>query len=261
MSKPTKSTAPIKEVRRVVANRNKIEVRRNADGSRSISGSAVVYNSLSEDLGFREVIKPGAFTQSLRDNPDVLCLYGHDDNQILGRVSSGTLTIEDTPTALRFTCKLPNTTWANDLIILLERGDVSAMSFGFVCLDDTWTDAGNHVLRAVNVATLFEVSVVGQPAYPAASVSLRTVPKSLRSKIAGMLTDAEAQSFIDSVSDDSDADNCDCDCDACEDDRCEECSADDCDDEVCAEAGCKAAGQTRALRLHLKLAQQRAKMI
>jgi phage head maturation protease len=71
---------------------HKIEIRANADGTRTISGYAVVFNSLSLDLGsFKERVRPGAFAKSLANGPDVLCLYSHDDKQILGRRSSGTL--------------------------------------------------------------------------------------------------------------------------------------------------------------------------
>jgi uncharacterized protein len=175
-----KTQASVKEVRRIVASTGKIEVRKNADGSRSIAGESVVYNSLSENLGgFREVIKAGSFSESLQDHPDVFCYYGHDDLQILGRVSSGTLALQDTQTALRFECKLPDTTTANDLIALLERGDIRGMSFGFVCIDDEWTDAGDYLLRTVTAAILYEISVVGTPAYPATSVSLRTEERCL----------------------------------------------------------------------------------
>jgi len=79
-----------REVRNLAPQR--FEIRKNADGSQSISGYAATFGDYSQDLGnFREVVKAGAFKQSLRDNPDVLCLYGHDSNLILGRVGSGTL--------------------------------------------------------------------------------------------------------------------------------------------------------------------------
>src|ERR1035441_9703279 len=87
-------TTSNREVRIHLASQ-RFEIRKNSDGSRSISGYAATFGDLSEDMGFREVVKPGAFKQSLKDNPDVLCLYGHDDNQILGRVASGTLEIAE----------------------------------------------------------------------------------------------------------------------------------------------------------------------
>src|ERR1700722_7443640 len=113
MSNPKKHSAPKREVRRVALPAgSKLEIRQNGDGSRSISGQAVVYNALSQDMGgFREMFAPGAFAQSLKDEPDVVCQFGHENiTNILGRVASGTLPIEDTRESLNFTCKLPDTT-------------------------------------------------------------------------------------------------------------------------------------------------------
>ena len=165
----------------------KFEIRKNADGSRSISGYAATFGDLSQDLGgFREMINPGAFQQSLKDNPDVLCLYGHDDNQILGRVASGTLTIAEDAKGLYFTCKLPDTSTARDLIALMERGDVSQMSFGFSVPTkngDTWAEVNGQVIRTLVRVVLWEISVVGQPAYTSTSVNLRSCPVNLRSRL------------------------------------------------------------------------------
>ena len=134
-----KHTKNQKEVRVRVAPQ-KFEVRKNADGSRSLSGWAATFGDLSEPLsGFREKIQRGAFKQSLKNN-DVLCLYSHNDSQVLGRVSSGTLEIGEDSKGLKFTCKLPDTSTARDLIALLESGDLSQMSFGFSVNPDgdTW---------------------------------------------------------------------------------------------------------------------------
>ena len=124
--KSVKPKAANKRELRVSIPAQRLEIRKNSDGSRSLEGYAVVWNSLSEDLGgFKERVTRGAFTQSLKDNPDVLCLYGHDSNQILGRVSSGTLTVKQDDTGLKFRCTLPDTSTARDLISLMERGDIS----------------------------------------------------------------------------------------------------------------------------------------
>src|ERR1022692_2216608 len=129
----------------------KFEVRSNEDGSRSISGSAVVYSSLSEDLGgFRERISPGAFTKSLRNNPNIAICYNHDLGQVLGTVSSNTATVTDTPTALRFSCRVPQTSWGQDLAALMDAGIVDSMSFGFSCVRDAWSETPDgEIIRDV----------------------------------------------------------------------------------------------------------------
>jgi uncharacterized protein len=172
---------------RVSATPQRFEIRKNSDGSRSINGTAVVFNSLSEDLGgFKERIAPGAFTQSLKDNPDVIIAYQHDLSQPLGRVSSGTAKVWQDSRGLQFSCTLPETTYASNLIALMERGDVSQMSFGFAVPPggDEWTlQPDGTPLRTVNTANLFECSVVTTPAYSATSVNLRSAPSYIRTKI------------------------------------------------------------------------------
>ena len=47
--------------------------------SRHIEGYAIVFNSLSNDLGgFREIIEQGAITEELIKNSDIICLMNHD---------------------------------------------------------------------------------------------------------------------------------------------------------------------------------------
>jgi HK97 family phage prohead protease len=93
------------------------------DGSRSITGYAAVFNTPSLDFGgWYEMIAPTAFTRSLQEQPDVLALYSHDNSLVLGRTKSGTLALEVDSVGLKFTCKLPDTTVANDMVVSIERG-------------------------------------------------------------------------------------------------------------------------------------------
>lgn len=227
---------------RVSAQPQKFTVRRNADGtSRSISGLAVVWGALSEDLGgFRERIAKGAFTKSLRNNPDVLMYFGHDSNRILGRVSSGTLTVRETEQGLAFTCSIPDTSDGRDVITLAERGDLRSLSFGFSLTgspnSDTWEQVGDQVIRTVNEATLFEISAVGMPAYNVGNTfDLRSIPDAFKERLNRSVFDAKA------LDDDDDSD---CDCDPDVDPDCD-CDADDDEDrdtsegtvEVCSQCG------------------------
>jgi HK97 family phage prohead protease len=152
---------------------------------RYIEGYSPRWNKRSEDMGFREVFKPGAFTESLRTNPDVLCYYAHNREHILGRVSSGTMQVKEDSTGLWFHCELPDTQVARDLIVMMERGDLNAASFGFAPPEDgsgeSWTrEQDGTILRTITKATLFEVSAVGMPAYPDSKIALRHAPKNLR---------------------------------------------------------------------------------
>lgn len=241
----------VKEIRIGTAPQ-KFEVRKNADGSRSIGGYAATFNDLSQDLsGFKEKIAPGVFKQSLKDNPDVLCLYGHDDNQILGRGSSGTLEISEDSKGLKFTCKLPDTSTARDLIALMERDDIRSMSFGFYCIEDDWNEVNGQAIRTLIQVVLFEISVVGMPAYESSSVSLRSAPKAIRAKLIAARKKDTIDAILDEPDDDDsdndDADECECDCENCQAGDCEQCSNPDCDDENCLDCP----EQTRAAHLEL----------
>jgi hypothetical protein len=192
------------------------------DGGHTLSAK-IPYNSLSADLGgFREKIAPGAFASALKDTADVLCLRDHDSKFLMGRTKSGTLTLRDTPDGLQYTCKLPNTTQANDLFVSVSRGDLDSTSFGFITNSDDWKNTGGNVERTLLNVELLEVSPCSFPAYDATSVSVRSCPVEIRS-----LLKVEKR-------DDLDADpKCNCDCDDCEDGNCDDCSNDECDDEQC----------------------------
>ena len=152
--------------------------RRNADmrvestGS-SIRGYAAVFNSVSEDLGgFVEYIEPRAF-DNVMDN-DVRALFNHDFNYLLGRTSAGTLKIWTDERGLGYEAQLPDTSYAKDLAVLMERGDVTQSSFAFMVDQDRWEvdDEGNYTRYIESVSRLIDVSPVVLPAYQAATSEL-----------------------------------------------------------------------------------------
>ena len=138
------------------------------DGTTSITGHASVFNHLSEDLGgFREKIAPGAFSDVL-DN-DVRALVNHDPNLLLARTTSGTLKLEETEDGLQYSFDVPNTTYGNDLVISMDRGDITQSSFAFTVEDDSWETTKDGDVRTINkVKTLYDCSCVTYPAYPGA---------------------------------------------------------------------------------------------
>jgi uncharacterized protein len=148
-------------------------------GSPVIEGYAIVFNSLSEDLGgFREVIAPAAVDRALAEDHDVRALIDHDSTLILGRSKSGTLRMVKDSHGLRVQITPPDTSYARDLLAVIERGDVSGMSFGFMTPEggDTWARSENGTaIRTVNDLYLRDVSVVTYPAYPATEVARRSL--------------------------------------------------------------------------------------
>lgn len=237
-----------REVRYLPA--RELRATKNADGSRTLSGYAAVFNSPSLDFGgWRETIAPGAFTRSLMSNPDVVCLRDHDNSILLGRTRSKTLTLEQDAVGLRFECAMPDTTQAADLAVLLDRGDIDGCSFSFRCNMDDWktTDDGTTVRTLIDV-DLFDVSVVSEPAYPDTSVSLRSAPKEVRSAI-------EARKKSKRDDDDTEEDSapktdCECRCDPCVGGDCDGCEDDNCNVASCS---CDASMESSRNYMHMQL--------
>lgn len=152
-----------------------LRIERRAEGeTRTIAGHAAVFNQLSEELwGFREVVAPGAFRKTL--GADVRALWNHDPNHVLGRSKSGTLRLREDEVGLAIEIDPPDTAMARDLVTLIERGDVSQMSFGFRTVTDSWRMLDGEPVRTLEEVELFDVSPVTFPAYPETDVAVRSL--------------------------------------------------------------------------------------
>ena len=94
---------------------------------------------------------------------------------MLGRTISGTASLEIDEKGLKYTCTLPDTSYARDLIELMERGDITQSSFAFTIEDEDWEERDGMYFRTVKrVGQLYDASVVTYPAYPEATSGLRT---------------------------------------------------------------------------------------
>lgn len=134
---------------------------------KKLVGYAVKWNSRSEVLWdeFVEQFAPNAFKDSLAAGVDVRALYEHDYTALLGRNTSGTLLLSEDTTGLRFELTPPDTQLGRDVLILVERGDISGMSFGFRALKDQWDISTQPYVRTVLTAELREITVTSLPAY------------------------------------------------------------------------------------------------
>lgn len=149
-----------------------IELRAN-DSMGMIGGYAALFNSPT-DIGefFKEYITPGAFSGSLGN--DVRALINHDSGRVIGRTKSGSLRLTEDETGLGFEIDLPDTQDARDLRALIDRGDISGMSIGFVVTKQVWDETDpEKPVRMIEAIDLREVSVVAFPAYDNTSVALR----------------------------------------------------------------------------------------
>lgn len=139
-------------------------------------GHAAIYNSPSQDLGgFIEIVRPGAFTRTLKTDRDPLALVQHMPQLVLGRRSAGTLRLQEDQRGLAFEIDVPNTTAARDLLVSVERGDVRGASFAFSTPKggDKWEMRGDQVVRELVDVDLHEITVTAQPAYLDTTVARR----------------------------------------------------------------------------------------
>jgi hypothetical protein len=132
-----------------------------------IAGYAAVFNSPADIGGmWQEVIAPGAFTDTLRDaNNDPLALYSHEVERLLGRRSAGTLRLNEDDKGLAIEIDLPDTSDGRDVAVLVERGDLKGMSFGFCVTHDEWDETVTPPRRTIHAVDLREVTVTASPAY------------------------------------------------------------------------------------------------
>lgn len=163
------------ETRRITV--NDLEIRDGQAGTgMAFSGYAAVFNSPSEPLPFIETIAPGAFARSLKSRNNIRMYMNHDSSMLLATTKAKTMTLAEDAKGLFVNADLPATSVGRDLSILMQRGDVNSMSFGFTVPQggDRWSEDGmNRELRQIR---LFEVSVVtGFPAYEATSAQVRSL--------------------------------------------------------------------------------------
>ena len=150
---------------------------RTVDGKATqIFGYAAVFNSVANG----EVIRPGAFTKTLSEHPDVKAYWNHDSSMVLARTSNGTLTLREDGKGLY--CELtpnPDTSWGRDALAACARGDVKGMSFGFkIVKAGIITEGGEEITEILEVA-LREVSPCADPWYEATEVNVRKTASSV----------------------------------------------------------------------------------
>ncbi len=148
---------------------------REAGNDLFIDGYYAVFNSEYQLWeGASEIIKPGAFTNSV--SGDVRALINHDTTLVLGRTKPGTLTLRQDERGLWGSIKINrDDVDAMNLYARVQRGDVDQCSFGFDIKRETFVDLGDGKCRweIEEVDPLYEVSVCTFPAYTETSVSAR----------------------------------------------------------------------------------------
>lgn len=153
------------------------EVNSNSE-SRTVVGYALIFDSLSHDLGgFKERILPGALDGVL-ERSDILALLNHSkDRGILARsrYGKGSLSLCIDEVGLRYQFDAPNTALGDELLEYLRRGDITSSSFAFTIDEDAWEKQsdGTYIRTIKSFKELYDISPVLEPAYAATTVCKR----------------------------------------------------------------------------------------
>lgn len=139
-----------------------------------ITGYAATFGTESRMLpgGFVETINKGAFDEVMKSNPDVIGVYNHDKNYLLGRTANGTMKLTLDDRGLKYEIYPPESRM--DVVESIQRGDVVGSSFAFKVppRGESWgeTDRGIRRRSIDKVGFLEDVGPVVRPAYESASV-------------------------------------------------------------------------------------------
>jgi len=149
-------------------------------------GQAVVCGVRSVPLGypgFRFVELVDAHALDATDMSDVLGVFNHDEDQLLGRTRNNTLTLTRTADGgLEY--RIPYDGQDPDhqrVMRKIERGDVDGSSFMFRAKKDDWTEeqdaAGGslYVRTVLEIETLYDVCPVTRQAYPDSTAAKRSL--------------------------------------------------------------------------------------
>ena len=149
--------------------------------TRIVEGYAIVFNSLSRDLGgFKEIILPSAM-DGMIENSDVLALLNHDLNKgVLARSTNGkgSLELSIDQKGVRYRFSAPNTALGDELLEGIRRNDIRTSSFSFNTDRDgqVWDTRSRPAIRTVKKFTSFtDVSPVYREAYENTNVALRSL--------------------------------------------------------------------------------------
>lgn len=163
---------------------NNIETRAgqsfSVEDSRKIEGYAIVFNSLSHDLGgFKEIIKPEAI-EGVLERSCILALLNHDESRgILARYKNGEGSLELTVDAkgLKYRFEAPHTQLGDELVEGIKRGDITTSSFAFTIAEEEWSrsDEGEHIRTIKKFEQLYDISPVYREAYGDTTVALRNL--------------------------------------------------------------------------------------
>lgn len=153
-----------------------LEIRAKGDDGKmpkKVGGYAARFGSTYDMGWFTEEVVPGAFDGA--DMSDVVGLFNHDSNQILGRNTAGTLRLTIDSDGLGYEIDLPDSPNGHNVGVAVERGDITQSSWGFSIEEDEWRTVGGKDHRTIKkIKRVYDVSPVTFPANPDTTVAKRS---------------------------------------------------------------------------------------
>lgn len=147
-----------------------------ADDGLSFEGYAAVWDSPSQPLPFIETISRGAFSRTLANSKDIRLFVNHKADLPLASTLSKSMKLSEDERGLKVEADLAPTSYAHDLKVLSQRGELRGMSFAFKPTKGGETWSPDRQRRTLTDVKLFEVSIITHgPAYQATSAALRSL--------------------------------------------------------------------------------------
>lgn len=158
-----------------------LEVRMAEDDKRTIEGYGIVFDKRFHLYGrYHEEIdkKAGEYFRDYKekDKRDCISAYNHNFEKILGRTAADTLRFEVDEKGVRYIVDVPNTSYGDDLLESISRGDIRGSSFVFSVKSEEFIeeDENTIVRRITAFKRVVEMGPVVNPAYTDTTVAKRS---------------------------------------------------------------------------------------
>jgi HK97 family phage prohead protease len=158
----------------------------NFRGHASVTGRGYDMFGGPDKGGWTEFVDSGAFKKTLSEKPDVAFLVNHE-GMTLARTKSGSLRLKEDKVGLDVDADLDKrVSVVNDLVVLMEGGELDEMSFAFRVRRQKWLDAEGEEVSWWDLAGIErhlteldidkgDVSIVNYGANPYTDAALRSL--------------------------------------------------------------------------------------
>lgn len=174
----------------------KVEIRANEAGDPEfIEGYAIVFNQRSQDLGgFYEIISPEAVRSA--DMSDVVALFNHDSNNILGRTGAGTLELTTDERGVKYRIKYDKDDEDHRRVVRkIAKNELRGSSFRFSIEQggDTWDreENGSYKRTITAFRGIYDVGPVTYPAYMQTTTAQRSLEQHQQAEKDAFLSDIQ----------------------------------------------------------------------